>query len=285
LHYFYNPGNIHPIYRLVFPRVKGMNEKVYNDIGVNYNVNRTADYRIIEKIVGLLNLPNGSIIADIGAGTGNYANPLGDLGYKVFAVEPSDTMRHQAKPHDQVTWISCPAESLPIPDQSVHGVIVILAIHHFSSLPSAAIEMKRICPGGPIVLFTFDPGKGQEPWFKDYFPEIYQRDLMIFPPVEKVIETIVFDGPWLKEIVSFPLPKDLSDKNMHSAWSEPEKYFDAQFRQNTSGFALAEPLVVQTGLARLKRDLQSGAWDNQYGYLRNQKEFDAGFTFIKLQKK
>ena len=261
-----------------------MSKKVYNAIGVNYNVNRTADYRIIEKIIGLLNLPKGSIIADIGAGTGNYSNTLGDLGYKVFAVEPSDTMRHQAKPNDQVTWISGSAESIPLPDRSVQGIIVILAIHHFASLPSAAREMKRICPDGPLVLFTYDPRRGKEPWFKDYFPEIYQRDQMIFPPVDKVIETIVSDGSWSNEITSFPLPHDLSDKNMHSAWSEPEKYFDAQFRQNTSGFALAEPWVVQTGLAKLQKDLRSGVWDNQYGYLRNQKEFDAGFTFIKLQK-
>jgi ubiquinone/menaquinone biosynthesis C-methylase UbiE len=261
-----------------------MSEKVYNAIGVNYNVNRTADHRIIDKIIDLLNLPEGSTIADLGAGTGNYANPLGDLGYKVLAVEPSGTMRRQSKPNDRVTWISAPAESIPLPSQSVQGIIVILAIHHFSSLPLAAIEMNRICPHGPIVLFTFDPGKGQEHWFKDYFPEIYQRDLLIFPPIEKVIEVIVSDGSWSKEIVPFPLPKDLADKNMHSAWSEPEQYFDVQFRKNTSGFALAEPQVVHKGLARLEKDLQSGVWDNRYGHFRNQKEFDAGFTFIRLQK-
>ena len=152
-----------------------MNEKVYNTIGVNYNVNRTADYRIIEKIDELLNLPKEAILADLGAGTGNYSNALGDLGYELFAVEPSDTMRNQAKPNNKVTWISGFAESIPLPDQSVHGIIVILAIHHFSSLKSAANEMKRICPGGPIVLFTLDPRRGQEHWFKDYFFEIYQQ--------------------------------------------------------------------------------------------------------------
>lgn len=262
-----------------------MNEKVYNTIGVNYNVNRTADDRIIEKIIELLNLPEGSTLADIGAGTGNYSNALGDLGYNIFAVEPSDTMRHQAKPNTRVTWVSGSAESIPLPDQSVQGLMVILAIHHFSSLPAAAMEMKRVCPDGPFVLFTLDPRRGRKPWFKDYFPEIFQRDLVIFPPVEKIIETMVSEKSWLKEIIGFPLPRDLSDKNMHSAWGEPEKYFDVQFRQNTSGFALAEPRVVQAGLAELEKDLRSGAWDNQYGYLRSQKEFDAGFTFIRLHKK
>ena len=261
-----------------------MNEKVYNTIGVNYNVNRTADYRIIEKTVELLNLPKDAILADLGAGTGNYSNALADLGYGIIAVEPSDIMRNQAKPNDRVTWISGSAESIPLPDQSVQGIIVILAIHHFSSLKSVSNEMKRICHGGPIVLFTLDPRRGQEHWFRDYFFEIYQRDFMIFPPIEEIIEAIAFEGSWSKEIFSFPLPQDLSDKNMHSAWSEPEKYFDAQFRQNTSGFALADPGVVQTGLSGLQKDLRSGAWDKKYGYLRTQKEFNAGFAFVKLQK-
>src|SRR4030043_302816 len=260
-----------------------MDEIIYNSIVSDYNTNRVADPRILNIIDTLLDLPSGSVIADIGAGTGNYSNALAGLGYKVFAVEPSETMRHQTKANDRVTCISGTAESIPLPEQSVNGIIVILAIHHFSSIERASLEMQRICPTGPIIIFTFDPRVGQEPWFKDYFFEIYQRDFMTFPPLEKVIEAIAFEGSWSKEILSFPLPKDLSDRNMYSAWSEPEKYFDARFRQNTSGFALASPVVVQSGLSRLQNDLQSGAWDKKYGYLRNQKEFDAGFTFIKLQ--
>jgi ubiquinone/menaquinone biosynthesis C-methylase UbiE len=260
-----------------------MDEIIYNSIGSNYNTNRAADQRIMNIIETLLDLPSGSAIADIGAGTGNYSNALADLGYKVFAVEPSETMRHQAKPNDKVTWISGTSESIPLPEQSADGIIVILSIHHFSSIERASLEMQRICPTGPIIIFTLDPRVGREPWFKDYFFEIYQRDFMTFPPLEKVIEAIAVGESWSKEILSFPLPKDLSDRNMYSAWCEPEKYFDARFRQNTSGFALASPVVVQAGLSRLQNDLQSGAWDEKYGYLRNQKEFDAGFTFIKLQ--
>jgi ubiquinone/menaquinone biosynthesis C-methylase UbiE len=262
-----------------------MDEIIYNSIGSNYNTHRAADPRIINIIETLLDLPDGSVIADIGAGTGNYSNALADLGYKVFAVEPSEMMRHQAKPNDKVTWISAASESIPLADQSVHGIIAILTIHHFSSIERAFLEMQRICPTGPLIIFTFDPRRGREPWFKDYFPEIYQRDFIIFPPLEKVIQTFAFEASWSKEISSFPLPRDLSDRNMYSAWNEPEKYFDARFRQNTSGFAMASPAAVQAGLSRLKKDLQSGYWDEKYGYLRNQEEFDAGFTFIRLQKK
>ena len=48
------------------------------------------------ELVRLLDLPADASIADIGAGTGNYANALAAAGYRVQAIEPSATMRAQA---------------------------------------------------------------------------------------------------------------------------------------------------------------------------------------------
>lgn len=259
-----------------------MNKVSYNLIGLNYNANRRADSRIINIINGLLELPVGSIIADIGAGTGNYSNAFADLGYNVKAVEPSEEMRNQAIPHKNVTWLDGTAESIPLPDNSVNGVMIVLALHHFSSLKKASEEIYRICPKGPIVLFTLDPRKGEDPWFKKYFPEIYRQDFESFSPIDIVADTMAMNNNWSWEMKTFPLPADLSDKNMYSAWNEPERYFDPQFRQNTSGLAKAHQKVVETGLERLKSDLESGDWDKEHGYLRKAKEFDAGFLFLKL---
>jgi ubiquinone/menaquinone biosynthesis C-methylase UbiE len=258
-----------------------MEEKIYNTIGVNYIINRTADYRIIEIIVELLNLPAGSLIADIGAGTGNYSNALADRGYKVRAIEPSEEMQRQAIPNGNVEWHSGSAEAIPLADHSVDGVIIVLALHHFSSLPLAAIEIRRICPQGPIVVFTFDPRQGKEPWFKTYFPEVYQKDFLLFPPIDGVADVFANEDQWQKAIRKFSLPHDLTDKNMYSGWNRPEIYLDPQFRQNVSGLALASVHNVQKGLDSLKNDLETGKWDEEYGYLRNQISFDAGFRFIK----
>ncbi len=261
-----------------------MNEKVYDTIGVNYRSNRVADRRIIEKIIELLNLSPGSTIADVGAGTGNYANALASRGYWLKAVEPSKEMQRQAIPNERVEWFLDSAESIPLSDDSVDGLIVILALHHFSSLPMAAKEMRRLCSQGPIVVFTLDPRQGEKPWFNDYFPEVYKKDFQSFPPVGEVADMITREGRWEKTIRKFPLPHDLSDKNMYSGWNKPEIYLDPHFRRNVSGLALASKSVVQRGMEFLRNDLRTGKWDEKYGHLRDQRFFDAGFRFIKCLK-
>ncbi|MEW6184641.1 MAG: class I SAM-dependent methyltransferase [Thermodesulfobacteriota bacterium] len=261
-----------------------MKEKIYNTIGINYRANRRADQRIVANLRELLNLPTGAVIADIGAGTGNYAQALAGLGFKIMAVEPSEEMRSQATPHRDVEWFSGPAEAIPLPDHSVDGVMVVLALHHFSSLEKAGNEIHRICPKGPIVIYTFDPRQGEEPWFKNYFPEAYQKDFVSFPPIDEIADLIAGPGPWEKSIHRFPLPHDLSDKVMYAGWNKPEIYLDPKFRQNVSGLALSPENIVQKGVDALRIDLESGKWDKQYGHLRQQESFDVGFRFIKCVK-
>lgn len=68
---------------------------LYNSIGEGYNATRQADERIVAKLISLLDLPTGSKIADVGAGTGNYSNAIAEAGYQVIAIEPSQVMQSQ----------------------------------------------------------------------------------------------------------------------------------------------------------------------------------------------
>ena len=257
-----------------------MSDATYDVIGDSYNKNRTADNRILKTIIDLLDLPAGKLIVDIGAGTGNYSNALADLGYGLIAIEPSEIMRKQAVPNDNITWICGLAESLPLQDASTDGVIMVLAVHHFSDIRGAANEGARVCPTGPLIILTVDPRQSQKFWFNDYFPEIAQHAFKVFPPISEVIDIFSVIKRWSTQIIKFPLPYDLTDKNMCAGWNRPEIYLDPQMRQNTSGFALASPSAVQAGIALLENDLQSGKWDKVHGHLRSQESFDAGFRFL-----
>jgi ubiquinone/menaquinone biosynthesis C-methylase UbiE len=259
-----------------------MHQTLYDSIGRNYNNHRKADVRIISAIKDLLNLPTGSTVADIGAGTGNYSNALANSGYQIIAVEPSDLMRQQAVPNQDVTWLSGNAELIPLSDNSVNGVIIILAFHHFSDAKKAVKELVRICPAGPVVIFTMDPRESEKFWFNDYFPEIARHVVKTFPPVNKIIKLIAAQNRRSAIVKKIPLPGDLEDMNMCSGWNRPEIYLDEKMRENTSGFALASPEYVQKGLVKLQKGLSSGEWDKKYGFLRKLDCFDAGFRFIRF---
>lgn len=272
--------SVNEIYRLIF--VTKMNDITYDAIGESYNDNRTADKRILKNLIQLLDLPAGKLIADIGAGTGNYTNALAYSGYKLFAIEPSVIMRKQAIPDNNVSWISGLAEDLPLQDKSMDGIIITLAIHHFSDLRKAAREVIRVCPKGPLVMLTMDPREGENFWFNDYFPEIELHVLKRFPPLHEVVNIFSGTRNISMQVIRFPLPYDLADKNMCSGWNRPEIYLDPSMRQNMSGFALASSSAVQEGLKRLENDLQSGKWDELNGHLRRQGSFDAGFRFLQF---
>ncbi|ABW66265.1 class I SAM-dependent methyltransferase [Desulfosudis oleivorans] len=255
----------------------------YDTIGTKYNAYRNADTRITAALKDLLGLQKGSSIVDVGAGTGNYTNALASLGYKMKAVEPSPVMREQSIPHPHVEWVTGSAESIPLADGSVDGLVSTLAIHHFPDIDAASLEMWRVCGNGPMVLFTIDPRRGASFWFKDYFPGIYNRIFDVFPPVEELISIFTGDHGATASIHDFPLPFDLADLNMHAGWNKPEIYFDPEVRRGMSGFAVSDESEIKEGLNLLKRELENGDWEKHNGHLRKKSCYDLGFVFVKLQ--
>jgi ubiquinone/menaquinone biosynthesis C-methylase UbiE len=262
-----------------------MKSTLYDEIGKQYQGHRSADQRIVKAITHLLDLPGKSGIADIGAGTGNYSNALAHSGFKVYAVEPSTEMRSQAVQNENVIWLEGTAESIPLPDYSVDGIVVILALHHFSSLEKALPEFSRICPHGPVVIFSFDPRESEDFWLQEYFNDIWLHTFTHFPPIDELARSIAKAARRPAEIHTFLLPHDLSDRFMAAGWNKPELYLNAQIRKSMSGFALADPARVEQGRQRLKTDLKSGIWDKKFGHLRQRKHFDAGYRFVKLKKR
>ena len=257
----------------------------YDAIGVKYNTYRNADIRIITILKELLGLPDGSIIVDVGAGTGNYTNALASMGYKLKAIEPSAVMCEQTIPHPNVEWFAGSAESIPLPDDSVDGLISTLAVHHFHDLSTAAVEMWRVCGNSPMVLFTIDPRRGRPFWFREYFSGIYKRLYDAFVPVEKLISFFTEKHDAIASIHNFPLPCNLSDLNMHAGWNKPEIYLDPAVRIGMSGFAMSDQSEVQDGLELLHRDLITGKWEKRNGRFRTKGSYDFGFIFVNIKRR
>ncbi len=253
---------------------------LYNTIGHGYAKTRAPDHRITDRLVALLNLPSDATLLDVGAGTGKYARAFADRGYSVIALEPSEVMEAQSEPHSGVRFVRATAERIPLPDDSVDGAIVVLAVHHFKDRPAAFREIVRVAGDGPVVLFSFDPSAFDQFWLSSYFPEIGRRFRSLPAELSNIAAEIRRVTSRNVRVENFLLPPDLQDRFGAASWSCPEAYLRAEIREGISDFALMNPGDLEDGLERLKRDLESGRWDLEYGVLRTQDYFDAGYRFI-----
>ena len=253
---------------------------LYDVIGKTYAQTRRTDSHIVEKLLEILTSSQVATVADIGAGTGSYALALAERGYRVLAIEPSATMRNQAISHPAIEWIDGYAESLPLSDQAVDASIIMLAFHHFSDYRQALIEIHRIVGNGQMVFFTYDPMMISHFWLTEYFPSFVKDVESTFLPIPKLVRELQTIANRMVHVIPFPLPNDLSDSFAAVGWARPELYLDSSIRSGISSFSKIDEHELNSGLSHLNEDLASGRWDRKYGYLRQQRQYDAGYRFV-----
>ena len=252
----------------------------YDSLGKGYNQTRQPDPRIVDQLLSWLDLPEQSIIADIGAGTGNYSRAIADRGYQVIAIEPSIVMQSQALDHEQVRWITATAESIPLEDNTVDGAIVMLALHHFQDIKTGIKEIARITSGEKIVIFAFEQSKISDFWLTDYFPHFIQDTLATFPATSVLAQQIQQITQRQVKVMPFLLPPDLKDLFAAAGWQKPEVYLDPAVRRGISTFAKIPSFELEQGINQLAQDLEKGRWLQKYGHLIKQQTYDAGYRIL-----
>ncbi len=259
----------------------------YDSIGKTYDATRKADFRITKTILDCLGIGDAKgIVAEIGAGTGNYTYELAKQGLKLLAVEPSEIMIQQGKKHANIEWCKGKAEQIPIEAGSVDGVICILATHHFTNLEKSLNEMYRILKSkGKMVIFTFDPRLcSDECWFSKYFPKAISEAYEIHPPIDHfqdLIESIVKNDV---KVIDYSLPCDLEDGFFFSGWRKPELYLNEAYCAGISSLAKLPKEELTDSLTKLRLDLESGKWEEKYGKLLQTEYYDCGYRFLVANK-
>jgi len=254
----------------------------YDEIGKTYSQTRMADARITSAIIRALDLATPSTIVDVGAGTGNYSVELAKLGHITLAVEPSEVMRKQGKKHKNLRWIEGTAEALPFDECSVDGIISTLALHHFTDLEKSFSEMVRVVKAhGRIVLLIADPRLCKEDcWLVDYFGAIIKQSYSLYRPIREVVEQLKRVSGQDVEILPFMVPHDITDGFFASAWRKPHLYLDPSFRAGISPLAKASSELLQPILQRLEDDLETGLWEQKYGYVLNKVDYEGGYRIL-----
>ncbi len=244
-----------------------MGETAYDRIGRGYAVTRRADPRIAARIKRALG--NAASIVNVGAGAGSYE----PSDREVIAVEPSRKMIAQRRP-EAARAICASAERLPLPDDAVDAAMTVLSIHHWDDPAGGVAEMRRVARRR-IVVLTYDPAYVLRWWLGEYAPQIAADDAERFPPLDALLG-------WLGggSVETVEVPADCTDLFLGALWARPELVLADEIRASTSGFARMDAGQERAAIARLCDDLESGAWDERHGHLREIDELDVGLRLV-----
>ena len=103
-----------------------------------------------------LNIPAGSVFADVGSGTGIFTEQLLNCGYKVYAVEPNEDMRRKAeeKLSTDENFISVNGSDVDmnLPDNSVDYTTAAQAFHWFDAEAFRRECRRALKPGGRVII-------------------------------------------------------------------------------------------------------------------------------------
>lgn len=236
----------------------------YDSIGHGYARVRRQEPRIAARIDSAL--ADCRSVVNVGAGTGSYE----PRGREVIAVEPSEVMIRQRDSAAAPAIRGC-ASALPFRDGAFDGSLAILTLHHWPDLERGLDELRRTSRKRTVIL-TFDTSVGGF-WLTDYFPEILEIDSKTMPPISEIRRHL---GDFA--ILDVPIPHDCKDGILGAYWRRPEAYLHAEVRNGTSVFSGVEHL--ESGLRRLRSNLESGEWHRRYGWVLEEQELDLGYRLL-----
>jgi SAM-dependent methyltransferase len=190
----------------------------------------------------------------------------------VIAVEPSEVMVAQ-RPDGAARVVRAFAEQLPFDDGAFDAAMAVLSDHHWSDHEQGLAEMRRVA--GRVVLFTWDPATTYDSWlvneyfrgFKELVPDGFRLD--------RTAERL--GGARIEPVA---IPHDCRDGFLHAYWRRPHAYLDPVVRAGISVFAQLDQDVVEEGVARLARDLESGEWERRHADLLDLEELDLGYRLV-----
>jgi hypothetical protein len=179
------------------------------------------------------------------------------------------------RPANAAPAIQSTVEALPLRDRSVDATMCVFTMQHWDNVQQGLDEVLRVTRER-VVILTIDPDVMARMWLcSTYLPEIAEHDRCTFPSMEYLAARL----PNLR-IGTVPVPADCTDGFCIAFWSRPEAILDPRLRQASSIWHLLPAAVVEDGLTRLHRDLESGDWDRRFGQLRKCPALDVGLRLV-----
>ncbi|MFF4986083.1 methyltransferase domain-containing protein [Streptosporangium saharense] len=240
----------------------------YERHGHGYAGRRRTDPRIAAHVHAALG--QARTVVNVGAGAGSYEPP----DRHVVAVEPSAAMRAQ-RPRHLAPAVDAAAERLPFDDDAFDAAMATVTVHQWGDLERGLGELRRVS-AGPVVVLTFDRDALDLIWLAEYVPEFVAVERRRFPPIDLIASHV---GTRV-EVLPVAIPVDCVDGFIEAYYARPECFLDPGVRASQSAWGFVDDAVEARAVERLRHDLDSGAWDERFGHLREQPEFSGSLRLV-----
>jgi SAM-dependent methyltransferase len=240
---------------------------IYDEHATSYAGTRRPDPRIGAAIEAALG--DAETVVNVGAGTGSYE----PAGRSVTAVEPSAEMIAQRPPRSAPA-VRASAEALPFEDDTFDAAMAVLTVHHWRDREAGIAEMLRVARGR-VVIVAFDPGPLRDFWMvRDYFPAIAELHS------GRISSAAVAAGLPSARLEPIPIPRDCTDLFFAALWARPELVLDPDVVRPMWVWQSLSEAERRAGSEKLAADLDSGAWEERNGHLREAEALDLGLRLI-----
>ncbi len=240
----------------------------YGVAGVGYAAQRRADPTIAALI--LEGLGDARSVLNVGAGAGSY-EPTDRM---VVALEPDATMRSQ-RPTGSAPCVIGAAQALPFDDDVFDAVMAISTVHQWTDLPKGLGELRRVA-GKRVLIMTSDPEAFCGYWLCEYAPALKEKEAPRFIPLPELARLL---GGSVR-VIPVPVAFACTDGFNEAFYGRPEALLDPRVRASQSCWLRIGAEAEAEAVARLKADLESGAWDARYGALRKQAFYDSSWRLV-----
>ncbi len=124
---------------------------------------------VIATVLALAQVRPGTVVVDLGAGTGSLSIPLAQQGADVTAVDISPAMLERLAEKaaraglDRVTCVAAQVENFDLPPMSVDLVVSNYALHHLRDADKEALVRavaRWLRPGGQLIVADMMFGRG-----------------------------------------------------------------------------------------------------------------------------
>ncbi|MET9958094.1 methyltransferase domain-containing protein [Streptomyces sp. NPDC006326] len=241
----------------------------YSAAGSAHSAYRRPDERIARLIAEALG--NARTVLNVGAGAGSYES----VARGVTAVGPSESIR-APRTARLPTAIDAAAEHLPFAEGEFEAAMTLFAVHQWSGVQAALREMRRVTRG-PVVILTCDPTRVRDFWLYRYAPEVLDAEARRYPTVEQLASALGGTG----SVQSVPIPLDCTDGFNEAYYGRPEMLLDPAARQACSAWSFVDDGVRERFDESLRRDLETGAWDEEFGHLRCQAAYEGSLVIVR----